>query len=565
MKQICQEILQEAEIKNVKTRKELDSIKSLICKKYKLKSTPKIIHLFLSADQNQREKLKSILITKPIRTLSGVAPIAIMTKPIACRHGRCTFCCGGPNSYFGDVTQSYTGNEPTSMRAIRNNYDPYLQVFNRLEHYTLLGQNPDKTELIVMGGTFPSFELTYQDYFITYALKAMNDFSDLFYKGSQIDFNKFKEFFELPIINLKDPERTKRIHKKLLLLKKESTLEQEKLRNETSKIRCVVMNIETKPDWCFESEINQMLKLGATRVEVGIQTLHDRILKITNRGHTLNDSIKASQLLKDSFLKCCMHMMPGLPETTKEMDIYNFKELFENPNYRPDALKIYPTLVMPGTPLYEQYKKGQFNPLNTLEAAELLIDLKKYVPVYCRIMRVLRDIPTKYTIDGVDITNFRQLVHTLMEKKGIKCKCIRCREPKNKSIDYDNIKLLRKNYRSSGGQEIFLSYEDIKNNILLGFIRLRKPFKPFRKEITENSMGIREIHIYGKSIPIGKKLKNEVQHRGLGKGLILEAEKIAIEDFDARKILVISGVGVREYFAKLGYNIDGCYVSKGLS
>jgi len=564
MEQICQEILQEAEIRNIKNTKELDIIKYKICKKYKLKSAPKIIHLFLSADQNQREKLKSILITKPIRTLSGVAPLAIMTKPIACKHGKCTFCPGGPGSYFGDVTQSYTGNEPTSMRAIRNNYDPYLQVFNRLEHYTLLGQNSDKIELIVMGGTFPSFELTYQDYFVTYALKAMNDFSDLFYKDSQIDFNKFKEFFELPVINLKDPERTKKIHEKLLLLKKESTLEQEKLRNETSKIKCVVMNIETKPDWCFEAEINQMLKLGATRIEVGIQTLYDRILKITNRGHTLKDSIKSSQLLKDSFLKCCMHMMPGLPETTKDMDVYNFKELFADPSYRPDALKIYPTLVMPGTPLYEQYNKGQFKPLNTLEAAELLIELKKYVPEYCRIMRVLRDIPTKYTIDGVDITNFRQLVHTLMKKQGIECKCIRCREPRNKIIDFDNIRLLRKNYQSSGGQEIFLSYEDVKNNILLGFIRLRKPFEPFRKEIPENSMGIREIHTYGKSIPIGKKLKNEIQHRGIGKKLLLEAEKIAKEEFDAKKMLIISGIGVREYFYKYGYEKDGPYVSKNL-
>jgi len=536
--------------------KDLNKVKIELARNLHLSKLPKNTELFI---RNPELNIK----TKPVRTISGVAPIAIMTYPENCKHGSCTFCPGGVGSYFGDVPKSYTGNEPASMRAIRNKFDPYLQVFNRLEHYILMKHMPNKVELIIMGGTFPSYEISYQDEFITYALKAMNDFSDMFFEDNELNFNKFKEFFMLPH-EVKNKEITNNVQGKLLEIKGISTLEQEQLKNETSKIRCTVINVETKPDWCFIPHLNQMLKLGTTRVEIGVQTLYDEILKITNRGHTLEDTKKAIQLTKDSFLKTCMHMMVGLPKTTEEMDINNFKQLFDDENYKPDALKIYPCMVMPGTPLYLQYKKGQFKPLRTEEAANLLLKIKPLIPRYCRVMRILRDIPTKFTIDGVDITNFRQYLHELMGKNNIKCNCIRCREPGNKEINFDKVRLLRDDYNSSGGKEIFLSYEDTSQDILLGFTRLRIPYKPFRPEITNKSAGIRELHVYGNLVPIGEKNEKDAQHHGYGIKLMQEAEKIAKEEYDINKILVTSGIGARAYFYKLGYKKDGVYVSKVL-
>ena len=536
--------------------KDLNKVKIELARNLHLSKLPKNTELFI---RNPELNIK----TKPVRTISGVAPIAIMTYPENCKHGSCTFCPGGVGSYFSDVPKSYTGNEPASMRAIRNKFDPYLQVFNRLEHYILMKHMPNKVELIIMGGTFPSYEISYQDEFITYALKAMNDFSDMFFEDNELNFNKFKEFFMLPH-EVKNKEITNNVQGKLLEIKGISTLEQEQLKNETSKIRCTVINVETKPDWFFIPHLNQMLKLGTTRVEIGVQTLYDEILKITNRGHTLEDTKKAIQLTKDSFLKTCMHMMVGLPKTTEEMDINNFKQLFDDENYKPDALKIYPCMVMPGTPLYLQYKKGQFKPLNTEAAANLLLKIKPLIPKYTRVMRILRDIPTKFTIDGVNITNFRQYLHELMKKNDIKCNCIRCREPRNKKINFDRVKLLRYDYNSSGGKEIFLSYEDASQDILLGFVRLRIPYKPFRQEITNKSAGIREIHVYGNLVPIGEKSEKDAQHHGYGIKLMQEAEKIAKEEYDINKMLVNSGIGAKAYFHKLGYQKDLVYVSKNI-
>ena len=496
--------------------------------------------------------------TKPMRTQSGVAPVAIMTEPRECPHGTCTFCCGGVNSFFGNVPKSYTGNEPASMRAIRNKFDAYLQVFNRLEHYVLLNQVPEKIELIIMGGTFLAYPVEYQDNFITNAFKAMNDFSKLFFINGKLDKNKFKEFFELEL-DFKSKERTEKIHEKLLELKQNSKLEKEQIKNETSKIRCVALVIETKPDWCFEEHINQALKLGATRIEVGVQTLNDSILKKVNRGHTLDDTKKCIRLLKNAGYKVIIHMMPGLPSSTIKEDINNFKELFSNQDYQPDGMKIYPCMVMPGTPLYKQYQQGKFRPLRTKEAAQLSAEAKKYIPRYCRIYRVNRDIPTKVTIDGIGLTNFRQVVHELMRKNGSKCECIRCREPKNNKINWGKVKLNRIDYDASNGKEIFLSFDETEKDIILGFLRLRIPNESFRKEINKDSVIIREIHVYGEATALGT--EGNIQHRGLGKKLMKEAERIS-KEFNKNKIVVISGIGVKEYFYKLGYEKDGVYVSK---
>jgi elongator complex protein 3 len=549
-------------IKNNKLDKEkLSKLKVKLCKKHKLRKIPTDIEILLNSKIKDISKVKKYLLTKPVRSISGVAPIAVMTKPFLCPHGKCSYCPGGINSVFGNVPQSYTGKEPATRRAIRNKYDAYLQVMNRLEQFIVSGHNPEKIELIVMGGTFPSFPMKYQEEFIKDSFKAMNDFSYLFYKNI-FDIVKFKDFFELPG-DIENKERTKRIQDKLLKLKnKKLKLETAQKKNETSKIRDVALCIETRPDYCYEKHINEMLRLGTTRVELGVQTVYDKILKKIKRGHLVKDTIKATQLLKDSFLKVGYHMMPGLPDVSREMDLNSLNKMIKNPDFKPDALKIYPCMVMEGTELYKKYKEKKFRPLSTKQAADLIAEFKKNVPEYMRIMRVQRDIPTFMTEEGVDKTNLRQYIEKITKNKKIKCRCIRCREPKNKAIDFENIKIKKYFYEASNGMEVFISAEDAKNDILAGFCRLRKPYRPFRKEITKKSVGIRELHVYGEAIGLGK--KGKVQHRGLGRKLLKEAEKISKEKFSAKKILVISGVGARRYFAQLRYERDGPYMSKKL-
>jgi elongator complex protein 3 len=532
--------------------KELALLKNRLCEKYKISEVPTNIQILLHARQADLKKLR--IITKPTRSISGVSVVTIMTKPIACPHGKCSYCPGGIASPFGDVPQSYTGNEPASMRAARAFYDPYLQVFNRLEQYIVTGHEIDKIEMIVNGGTFTAMPINYQEKFVTYAIEALNDFSAEFF-NAQLDIEKFRKFFELPG-NFKDAARVKRVQSRILQLRKPAALQEVQKANEKAKARCVALCLETRPDWCGEKEIGNMLRFGATRVEIGVQSIYDNVLKHVCRGHDVNASIKATQMMKDSFLKVCYHIMPGLPLTTKKMDIEMFRQMFSNSDFRPDALKIYPTLVMPGTKLYEEWKQGKYKPLSTKEAAEIIAEGKKYVQKYCRIMRVQRDIPTKFSTAGVDRTNLRQYVDLLLLKKKIKCNCIRCREPKNGTFSSFKIKNL--SYGSSGGEENFISAES--GGKLLGFCRLRIPYKPFRKEITAKSSGIRELHVYGKATALSE--EGSIQHRGIGKKLLSEAEKIARERYDCNKMLVISGIGAREYYRKLGYIQDGPYVSK---
>ena len=432
---------------------------------------------------------------------------------------------------------------------------------NRLEQHIVQGHFPDKLELIIMGGTFPSFPKSYQESFIKDALKAMNDFSRYFFKNHIFAFMKFKHFFELPG-NIYDEERLKRIHNNLLALKNkdQSTLESEQRKNETSNIRCVSLVIETRPDYATLKEANQMIRLGCTKVELGVQTIYDKALKRINRGHNVKDSINATRTLKDLGFKINYHIMVGLPGMTKKEDATALSALFNMQEFNPDMLKIYPCMVIKGTKLYQQWKKKRFSPLSTAKAAEIISEFKKTVPEHVRIMRVQRDIPTFVTEAGVDKTNLRQYIEQLMEKKKIKCRCIRCREPRQNKVS-NKIVLNEKAYNASSGNEFFFSAEDEKNDLILGFCRMRFPSKSLRKEITDDSALIRELHVYGEAAQIGK--KGKVQHRGLGKALMKKAEDKARVYF-RRKMVVISGIGAREYFRKLGYHKQGPYMVKML-
>ncbi len=560
MQQATNEILQELEKRNISTLRELDRLKAEISHKHRLKQSPKLIHLFLSANKKQREKFSNLLVTKPVRTSSGVAPLALFAKPLACPpQAQCIFCPGGPDSIFGNVPKSYTGNEPASRRAARNLYDPYLQIFNRLEHYALLNQSFDKLEVIVMGGTFMYYPENYRKNFIASIYGAVNLFSKIFFSNNEFNFDKFKEFFELPC-DLNDKERTKRIHEKILNIKNNNPdLEKEKLANETSKIRIISLLIETRPDLGNLQEGNEILSYGGTKVELGVQSVYDKDLDFVRRGHTVQDSIGSLRILKDLGFKINLHYMLGLTEN-REKDLEGLKKLFTDPDFKPDMLKIYPCLVISGTPLYELWKQGKYNPISVEEAIYIISEAKKSIPEFIRIQRIQRDIPSTVISSGPIRTNLRQSIKEYCEKNNIKCRCIRCREPMNKGVDWNSVRSITKEYEASKGKEFFISYVDTKNDLILGFCRLRFPSQSLRKEITDKTAMIRELHVYGPAVEIGK--EGIVQHKGLGARLMERAEEIAAQN-NKNKIVVIAGTGVRNYFInKLGYKKDGPYVSK---
>ena len=512
MSAALQEITELIKTNHIQDQESLNYIKQNISKKHKLSKTPTNIEILVSLPPEKIMEFKKVLLSKPTRTISGVSPVAIMTAPSKCPHGKCTFCPGGLNSPWGDVPQSYTGHEPATMRGIRNNYDSYLQVFNRLQQYVLMGHSFDKIEIIIMGGTFTAEPKVYQEEFVYGLFKAMNDFSDLFFDGQgEFDFPKFKEFFQLPG-DMYDKEREHNIQSKLLELKQKTktTLEEEQVRNEISHIRCVALCIETKPDWGFLEHGNEMLRQGCTRVELGIQSVYDDILKHVHRGHTAEDSKKSIRILRDLGFKINFHYMPGLPLTDYERDMAGMRQLFSDPDYKPDMIKVYPCMVAPGTALYYQYKKGEFTPLSTEEAAKRISEFYSFVPEYCRIQRVQRDVPTKYWEAGVDMTNLRQYI---AEKYPVKCRDIRA-------------------------------------------------FEFLRAEITPASALVRELHVYGTATAIGD--EGLVQHKGWGTKLMQKAEELAREH-GKDKMVVISGVGVRKYYEeKLGYRKEGPYVVKEL-
>ncbi len=497
----------------------MDKLTKDVMKKYNLKNIPNISQLIIAT------KGKLNLKRKPVRSLSGVCPVAIMTKPIKCPHGRCIMCPTVKN-----IPQSYTGKEPASRRGFRNKFHPYLQIFNRLEQYMLLGNKPEKVELILMGGNFTSFPVKYQNWFISSALKGMNDFI--------LDYDKFIKYFELDVKNEMSLERTKKLNKKFIEKFKKVNLEKAKKQNEKSKVKCVAMCVETRPDYCFEKEIKRMLEQGVTRVELGVQHLKDNVLDKLGRKHLVEDSVKATKLLKDNGFKVGYHILLGAYGSDFKKDAEMFKNLFNDDRFKPDALKIYPLMFFKNTKLYKIYKEKKYKPLTTAEAVELINEIKKFIPEYCRVMRVQRDIPS-YLSFGVDKTNLREYVN--------KCRCIRCRQAKEIK---GKVIFKRKNYNASGGREIFLSFES--DDKIIGFLRLR---------ICNGEAFVRELHVYGAMTGLGE--RGNVQHRGFGKRLLLEAEKI-IKKEGLGKLKVISGVGVKPYYFRLGYKRDGYYVSKKL-
>lgn len=538
-------------------KEEISREKLRYCASRSLKKIPTDIELLLHADKKQLPLLRALQ-TKPTRSLSGVAPLAVMTRPAKCPHGKCIMCPGGIGSGFGNVPQSYTGKEPATRRAIRNAYDPYRQVFNRLEQYVVSGHVPEKIELIVMGGTFMARGRRFRTGFIAGCLKAMNDFAAKFFRKGELRVGLFRSFFELPG-DLESRKREASLRTKILRLKGKGMpeLEKEKRRNERAAIRCVGLTIETRPDYAGISEANEMLRLGCTRVELGVQTIYNDVLRDIGRGHTVEDSISATRTLKDMGFKINYHMMPGLPGVSAKQDLRALEAIFENGDFRPDMLKIYPCMVIEGTRLHRRWKNGSFTPMSTAMAASLIASFKRKVPDYVRIMRVQRDIPTFATRAGVDRTNLRQYIQAMMKRRGTKCRCIRCREigRANKQWKKYEIRLLE--YFASHGREFFISAE--ANESLLGFARMRFPSKVLKKEITGATALLRELHVFGESASLSK--RGSTQHRGIGKALLGYAESLAGKE-GKRKMVVISGIGARGYYRKRGYVLKEPYMVK---
>ncbi len=515
----CFEISQNLLTITAPTKKEVKSEIKKICAKYSLERIPRNYEILAMVKGYDFSKLQKVLLKKPVKTASGVAVIALMPKPYACPHGRCTYCPGGIEF---NTPNSYTGNEPSTINAIENQYDPKSQILTKIKKLTAYGHESSKLELVIVGGTFLFMPKNYQENFIKACYDALNGFDS-------------------------------------------NSLENAKTSNKTAKIRNVAFTIETKPDYCKEVHIDSMLEYGITRVEIGVQSLQERVYQIVNRGHNFNDVVQSFQISKDAGLKIVAHMMPGLPTMTPTEDIEDFKQLFEDPQLKPDMLKIYPSLVLKDTPLYKQFKSGEYTPYSLEDMIKVLTEIKKSIPPWVRIMRVQREISPSEIVGGPKLGNIRQIVHNNLKEQGFYCKCIRCREIGLSRNNLQNdLRLNRNDYSSSEGKEVFLSFDD-SNDSIYGFLRLRSPSsKAHRKEISDKTCIVRELHVYGKSLKLGERDNVSVQHLGLGKKLVREAEKISKEEFDANKLLIISAVGTRGYYQNLGYTLDGPYMTKNL-
>jgi len=464
--------------------------------------------------------LKGKTVKKPVRAISGVMVVAVMTHPYPCPHGRCLYCPGG---ILENTPQSYVEASPAVMRARRHNYHPYYQTRARLLQYIRMGHNPSKVEVIIMGGTFPAMPLDYQEWFVANIFEALNRFPD----------DKPSGWIYL---------------------------EEAQKRNEKARIRCIGLTIETRPDWSKEKHVDWFLHLGATRIELGVQSVYDDVLLKVRRGHTVKDSIEATRILKDAGYKVCYHIMPNLPGSDIDRDLEMFKILFDDPNFRPDMLKIYPTLVVAGTGLYELWKRGYYRTYSEEELIELLVKALKIIPKYVRIMRIHRDIPSTYIIAGCKKGNLRELVEKEALRRGIRIKEIRFREighfikRTGRSIPPSNVRLERLDYEASQGYEVFLSYEDPINDVIVAFLRLRIPSeKAHRWEVDSKTAIVRELHVYGPQVPIGGTSYTGWQHKGFGSKLLEKAEEIARDEFNMKKLLIISGIGAREYYRRHGY------------
>lgn len=446
---------------------------------------------------SESSKSEAREIRKPTKTISGITPVALMLPPRDCKHGSCIYC---PNL---DVPKSYTPKSPVVLRAKALDYDSYKQVKARIEAFERMGHPTDKIEIILMGGTFLEYPKKFQYDFIKGIYDALNS-----------------------------PN------------KKSKDLASAKKKNELANHRCVALCIETRPDVCCEF-IERMREFGCTRVELGVQVIDDKIYDFVKRGHKVEDVVNATKCLRDAGFKIGYHIMPGLPLSNPKKDFDLFKNIFSSENFKPDQIKIYPCQVIPGSELERMYWRGEYKPYTGEQIKELLVKMLKVIPRYCRVMRIMREIPLEYLVAGTKDIGLRKDVEEELRKDKVKLKEIRYREIgfNKEDLDFD-LKLKITKYNANKGKEYFLEIIN-KKDVLFGLLRLR---------IINKKAIIRELHVYGQSLKLGEEGKDS-QHKGLGKWLMSESEKISKKE-KCSEIKVISGVGVREYYKKLGYELD---------
>lgn len=465
--------------------------------------------------QHDRKVMRRLRM-KPVRTLSGVTTVTVLTKHYPCP-GKCIFC---PDDYR--MPKSYLPDEPGAMRALHHKFDPFDQTRARIEALEAIGHPTDKVELLVLGGTWSAYQWEYQEWFLRRCFDALN--------GSESE-----------------------------------TLSQAHFTNETADHRNVGLVIETRPDHITPHEIERLRSHGVTKVQMGVQSLDDRILAGNKRGHTVQQSRDAVRLLRAAGFKIVLHWMPNLLGATPESDRLDFQRLWDDPDMRPDELKIYPCQLLEDTGLYSHWRLGDYKPYSTEEIVELLVDIKPTIPRYCRVNRIVRDIPSTNVVEGNKRTSLRQDAKRELQARGLRCQCIRCREVRGKSVNPEFVKLDDSLYRTGGSEEHFLSYIT-EDDDLAGYLRLSLPTAGSPATGLQDLLDaaiVREVHVYGQSLEVGQSITGTAQHSGLGSGLMEASESIAREAGYSR-MAVIAAIGTREYYRKLGYTLGESYMLKSL-
>ncbi len=506
----------------VPSRSALEKLKNRAAKDFSLDRYVSNSEIITALSSEANDSFRQMLKVHPRRSASGIVVVTAFSAPFSCPHGTCVFCPGGPRA---GTPQSYLPDSPGMRTALSVGFDPYLQVRRSLAKYEGNGHETGKVETIIEGGTFIAVPADYQLSFVRGVYEGLN--------GARSE-----------------------------------NLGEAQLLNESAASRCVGLTLESKPDWCRPRDIDLMLAYGITRLEIGVQSLSDETLRISNRGHTVDDTITAFRLARDAGLKVTAHMMPGLPGATPEQDLRDLRALFEEEAFRPDMTKLYPTLVVPGTALARQHDAGLYLPYDLETVVELLSEMKRFIPRWHRIMRIQREIPASEIQGGVKNGNLRELVLERAHRKGISCGCIRCREVALGSLsaleEKDSLRYAETRYTVSEGTEVFGSFEYERGGLIAGFVRIRLPSDRAHRPEVKGSALIRELRVYGRTVPVGQKDEGAWQHRGLGAALMESAEKLAREELGAQRILVTSAVGTRNYYRRLGYGRAGPYMGKNL-
>ncbi len=508
---------------DVGSRESLERLKKVAAKRYSLPRYVSNAEIIAALAPEGRDALSRVLLVHPRRSASGIVVVTAFSAPFSCPHGTCVFCPGGPRA---GTPQSYLPESPGMKTALGVGFDPSLQVKKSLAKYERNGHATGKVETIIEGGTFIALPTGYQESFVKGVYDGLN--------GSP-----------------------------------SATLGAAQIANESAGSRCVGLTLESKPDWCRPQDIDLMLTYGITRLEIGVQSLRDATLARSNRGHTVADTIEAVRTARDAGLKVTAHMMPGLPGATPEEDLEDLRALFARDDLRPDMMKLYPTLVVPGTSLARMHEAGLYEPYGLETVVELLSEMKRYVPRWHRIMRIQREIPAAEISGGVTNGNLREIVLARAREKGWGCSCIRCREVALSGPDEEGedatLEYREERYEASGGLEVFGSFEQPRPQRIAGFVRLRIPSDKAHRPEMAGSAVVRELRVYGRQVPVGERRADAWQHRGLGGALMSAAERVACEDLGARRLLVTSAVGTRNYYRRLGYERLGPYMAKSLA